>query len=105
MAKDNKNDFNLDINGEVAEGVYSNLVVISHNPTEFVLDFSQMFPGAPNPVVRSRVVMHPVHVKRLLYALQENISKYEEHIGAIEEPGGRKALPGDTVPYDFMGKA
>lgn len=96
-------NLNLDISADVAEGVYSNLAVISHTPTELVLDFAQMLPGTKNANVRSRVIMSPVHAKRLLLALNENIQKYESQFGPIQDP--KPAVQGGTVPYDIMGKA
>lgn len=92
------------MNPEVAIGVYSNLAIISHSPTEFTVDFAQMLPGTPNANVRSRVIMNPVHAKRLLSALADNIQKYEKNYGPINEPSAPKML-GDTVPYDLLGKA
>ena len=69
-------EMKIDISNEVAEGIYSNLAVISHSPSEFVLDFARTLPNA-TPRVKSRIVMTPAHVKRLLIALSENITKYE----------------------------
>lgn len=68
----------------MAGGVYSNLAVITHSSSEFVLDFAQMMPGAPKPKVASRIVMTPDHAKRLLAALSENVSKYESENGEIK---------------------
>lgn len=100
---DNKQQQNLKLNitAEVAQGTYSNLVVISHNPTEMVFDFAQMLPGVEGAAIRQRILMNPVHAKRMLAALNDNIRKYEQQFGAIAEP--RPA--GDTVPYDILGKA
>lgn len=100
----NPQDLKLDMAPDVAIGVYSNLAIISHSPTEFTLDFAQMLPGTPNANVRTRVIMNPVHAKRLLNALAENIQKYESNFGPITDPNGQK-LMGDTVPYDLLGKA
>lgn len=86
----------LDITPEVSEGHYSNLVVISHSATEMILDFAQILPGNGNPVVRSRTIMNPIHAKRLLHALKDNIAKYESQYGRIDE------IQGDTVPYDMI---
>ena len=96
-------DLKLDMSSDVANGTYSNLAIISHSPSEIILDFAQMLPGTPNATVRSRVIMNPIHAKRTLAALSDNIKKYEQQFGAIEEP--RMAMSGDTVPYDIMGKA
>ena len=97
------NNISLDITPEVATGIYSNLAVISHTPAEMVLDFAQMLPGSKNANVRSRVIMNPIHAKRLLMALNDNIQKYETQFGTIQEP--TPAPAGDTIPYDLIGKA
>lgn len=107
MANNNHNNpqqnLKLDLSAEVAQGTYSNLAIISHSPTEIILDFAQMLPGTPNATVRSRVLMNPVHAKRLLNALADNIQKYEQNFGPIEEP--KVPINADTVPYDILGKA
>lgn len=77
--------FQMGLRPEVASGIYSNLVLISHSPSEFVLDFAHMLPGL-NPEVASRVIVAPEHAKRLLLALQENIYKYENEFGKITLP-------------------
>ncbi|MDR2980113.1 MAG: DUF3467 domain-containing protein [Bacteroidales bacterium] len=75
----------INISDEVAQGVYSNLVVITHSNAEFILDFVAMMPGVPKANVRSRVVMTPQNAKRFLGALNENIKKFEEKNGVIKE--------------------
>lgn len=100
--KEQKN-LKLNITSEVASGTYSNLVIVSHGPTEIVLDFAQLLPGTDGAVVRERVLMNPVHAKHLLAALGDNIRKYEQQFGPIEEPRPMPAV--DTVPYDILGKA
>ncbi len=89
MADKNSNQLSLEISPDMAGGVYSNLAVITHSSSEFVLDFAQMMPGAPKPKVASRIVMTPDHAKRLLAALSENVSKYESENGEIKmhKPG------------------
>ncbi|MEE1323015.1 MAG: DUF3467 domain-containing protein, partial [Bacteroidales bacterium] len=67
----------IELTPDMASGVYSNLQLIQHSQTEFVLDFIQIMPGVPKPQVKSRVILSPVHAKKLLGALQENISRYE----------------------------
>ena len=74
----------LDLKPEVASGEYSNLVLISHSHSDFVLDFARALPGLPKPEVASRIIMAPEHAKRLLGALQENIYKYEKALGKID---------------------
>ena len=100
--KEQQQNLKLNINPEVAQGTYSNLVVISHTPAEVVLDFAQMLPGQEGATVRQRIIMNPVHAKRTHAALNENIRKYEQQFGTIEEP---RTNMGDTVPYDILGKA
>jgi len=73
----------LELNEEVAQGTYANLVVITHSSSEFVLDFAQVLPGMPKAPVKSRIIMAPEHAKRLLYALEENLRKYEDVFGKI----------------------
>ncbi len=68
----------------MAEGIYSNLAIISHSSSEFVLDFIRIMPGLPKAPVKSRIILTPEHAKRLLYALQENIAKYEQQNGKIK---------------------
>lgn len=89
--EDNKNNqqpqqLQLDLNPLIAAGVYSNLALISHAHSEFVLDFLSMLPGMPQPAVRNRVILAPEHAKRFLQALQENVLNYEREFGEIELP-------------------
>jgi hypothetical protein len=84
MEKQNENQMNIELSEEVSNGVYSNLAIITHSPTEFVADFVQMMPGVPKGKVRSRVIMTPQNAKRLLEALQDNIQKYEQTFGRID---------------------
>ncbi len=85
MENQNENQVNIELTEDVALGVYSNLAVITHSPTEIVADFIQMMPGMPKGKVRSRVIMSPQNAKRFLNALKENINKYEQHFGVIED--------------------
>ncbi len=75
----------IDINlpEEISQGVYSNLAIISHSNSEFILDFVSMLPGVQKGNVRSRVIMTPQNAKRLLAALSDNVSKFEEQNGVI----------------------
>ena len=75
----------IELNEDVAEGVYSNLVMIAHSPEEFILDFIRVMPGVPKARVKSRVVVTPAHAKRLLAALADNIRRYEAQHGDINE--------------------
>lgn len=88
-----ENQLNIELNEETAGGVYSNLAVITHSNTEFVLDFIQVMPGVPKAKVKSRVIMNPQHAKRLLNALQDNIQKFEKVNGPISETGAPNMPP------------
>ncbi len=85
-AMENKqaNQIKIELTPEVAEGTYSNLAIISHSSSEFVIDFVRIMPGAPKANVKSRVILTPEHAKRLLFALQENVAKYEAQCGKIK---------------------
>lgn len=82
QAKQNK--INIELPEEIAEGVYSNLAIISHSHSEFVLDFIRILPNVPKAKVKSRVILTPTHAKRLLQALSDNVNKYEKQFGIIE---------------------
>ena len=86
MNKEEKGGTKIDIelDQSVAEGKYSNLVVINHSSSEFILDFVSIMPGSPKAKVKSRVILTPEHAKRLNYALNENISRFEQASGEIE---------------------
>ena len=75
---------NIEMPEEVAEGIYSNLAIISHSHSEFVIDFIRMLPNAPKAKVKSRIVITPHHAKRFLKALADNVKKYESQHGSIE---------------------
>lgn len=79
------NQINIELSEEVAEGEYANLAMIAHSNTEFVIDFIRMMPGVPKAKVKSRIVITPEHAKRLLYALKDNIEKYEGTFGEIKK--------------------
>ena len=84
---DNKKQLNLDLKPEVAKGTYSNLAIISHSHSEFIIDFATMLPGLPKPDIGNRIIMTPEHAKRLLNALMDNVTKYESQFGLISLGG------------------
>ena len=90
MENNNQNqqvkNFDIEINPETASGIYSNLALINHSNTEFVVDFIQMMPGMTKAQVKSRIVLTPQHAKRLAQALVDNINKFENQFGEIKEP-------------------
>lgn len=101
MAKEKteqKNQINIELSEEVAEGVYSNLAMIAHSNSEFVIDFIRLMPGLPKAKVKSRIVITPEHARRLLIALKENIENYERNFGPI-----KTTEEGPHFPMNFGG--
>ena len=86
--REKQGQLNIQLDDEVAQGIYSNLAIISHSPAEFVVDFVRVMPGMPKVPVKSRIILTPEHAKRLLLALQENVMKYESVNGNIKIPDG-----------------
>lgn len=79
-------EMNIEIDEETAEGTYSNLVMVSHTPEEFVIDFIRMVPGVAKAKVKHRILVTPSHAKRILGALQENVDRFEAAHGEIDPP-------------------
>jgi hypothetical protein len=100
--KAKKNQINIELKEEVAQGTYSNLAIITHSTSEFVLDFVRVMPGIPKAEVKSRVILTPEHAKRLLHALKDNIEKYEKLHGPIKHT---EPASGPVMPMNFGGPA
>ncbi len=83
--KDPKNKINIELDEKVAEGTYSNLVIINHSVSEFVLDFVNIMPGNPKSKVKARIILTPQHAKRFLKALHGNVAKFESTHGEIKD--------------------
>jgi ribonuclease BN (tRNA processing enzyme) len=79
------NQLNIEISEEVADGTYSNLVIITHSHAEFIVDFVNVMPGMPKSKVKSRIILTPQHAKRFLKALDDNIHRFEEAHGDIKD--------------------
>lgn len=94
-----KNQINIELSEEVAEGMYSNLAMIAHSNSEFFVDFIRMVPGMPKAKVKARIIITPEHAKRLVSALQDNIRKFEEKNGSINE----NPESGFNLPLNFGG--
>lgn len=88
-----QNQINIELTEDVAEGVYSNLAMIAHSNSEFVIDFIRLMPGVPKAKVKSRIVITPEHAKRLLAALKDNIEKYEAAFGPIKRTDDLPKFP------------
>ena len=95
--QDSKKQINIELSDEMAEGLYSNLAIITHSHSEFVVDFIKMMPGVPKAKVKSRIILTPQHAKRLFKALQDNIQKFERLHGEIEVPES------EALPLNFGG--
>ncbi len=101
-----QNQLNIELTEEIAEGTYSNLAIITHSNSEFVVDFVRVMPGVPKAKVKSRVMLTPFHAKRLQKALTENIKKFEANFGPIDENGGAgnyQGGEGGFPPINFGG--
>jgi hypothetical protein len=99
MDTKNQAQISIELNEEVAQGTYSNLAVITHSASEFVVDFIRIMPGIPKAQVKSRIILTPEHAKRLVAALQDNIAKYELVHGEIKEVKGSEP----AMPFTFGG--
>lgn len=99
-----KQELKIELSPEVASGHYSNLAVISHSANEFYLDFITVAPNMPQAKVQSRIIMTPENVKNLLFALRDNINKYEETFGEITHKMPKNAPKGGNgeLPNPFM---
>jgi hypothetical protein len=89
---------NIELGEKEAEGIYSNLAIITHSPAEFIIDFTRILPGVPKAKVFSRVIMTPQHAKLLVSALKDNIQKYESKFGEIKVMGDVSEGIGSQFP-------
>lgn len=87
----------IEVSEQESTGTYSNLVMITHSSSEFILDFISVMPGVPKAKVVKRIVLTPDHAKRLLNALQGNIKRFEDEHGSIEEKQKQ------DIPYNYFG--
>ncbi len=85
MENQNQQQINIELDEQIAEGIYSNLAVINHSASEFVVDFICLMPGLPKAKVKSRIVLTPQHAKRLVNALAENVHRFEQAHGEIKD--------------------
>jgi hypothetical protein len=74
-------EIQVELTEETAQGTYANLAIIAHSSSEFILDFIRIVPGMTKAKVQSRVILTPDNAKRLLFALDENIRKFEDQHG------------------------
>jgi hypothetical protein len=83
--KPKEGQINIELDDKTAEGTYSNLAIINHSVSEFIVDFISVMPGQPKAKVKSRIILTPQHAKRLVKALAENVKKFEQHHGEIKD--------------------
>lgn len=93
----NPNELNIEITEEIAEGNYANLAVITHSSAEFVIDFINVMPGTPKSKVKSRIIFSPMHAKKFMKALIDNVQKFEQSNGIIKD------LEQIDIPMNFSG--
>jgi len=83
--KDNNGKINIELDANIAEGIYSNLAIINHSVSEFVIDFVKIMPGVPKNKVKSRIILTPQHAKRFSKALIDNVKRFEQAHGEIKD--------------------
>ena len=103
--EEKKQQFDIELNREVAQGTYSNLSIISHSSSEFIVDFIRIMPGMPKAEVKSRIILTPEHAKRLLLALHDNVRRFEMDYGKINLPEGGLIAPMFPVDLEPQGQA
>ncbi len=94
-----QNQLNIELSEEMADGIYSNLAIITHSNAEFIVDFINVMPGSPKAKVKSRIVLTPQHAKRLMKALVDNVKKFEQVNGIIKD------VEPVSLPMQFGGPA
>jgi len=92
-------NINIELPEDVAEGTYSNLAIISHSNSEFIIDFIRIMPGTPKAKVKSRILLTPQHAKRLMMALKDNLAKFESVHGPVKD------TEANVIPMNFGGPA
>jgi predicted transcriptional regulator len=85
MSKEKSRKINIEIDEKTSEGIYSNLAIINHSASEFVMDFISIMPGSSKNKVKSRIIITPQHAKKLRKALNDNIDRFEQNFGSIKD--------------------
>lgn len=93
MEQNNNNQLQVELTQEVGEGIYTNIALISHSPSEFVFDHIRLMPNLPKANVVARLIMTPQNAKRFLRAMQENITRYEQQFGTIKDTEQMPHIP------------
>ncbi|WP_294142998.1 DUF3467 domain-containing protein [uncultured Sanguibacteroides sp.] len=103
--EEKKNQLDIELSHEIAQGTYANLAIISHSSSEFIVDFIRIMPGVPKADVKSRIILTPEHAKRLMLALQDNVRKFEQSYGRINIPEGEPMGPMFPMDVEPKGQA
>lgn len=103
--EENKQQLDIELSHDIAQGTYANLAIISHSTSEFIVDFVRIMPGVPKAEVKSRIILTPEHAKRLMFALQDNIRKYEQINGKINLPEENREVPVFPLNLEPKGQA
>ena len=85
MSKEKNRKINIEIDEKTSDGIYSNLAIINHSASEFVIDFISIMPGSVKNKVKSRIIITPQHAKKLRKALNDNIDRFEQNFGSIKD--------------------
>jgi hypothetical protein len=97
IQKEQPNQLNIEISEEISEGIYANLVIITHSHAEFIVDFVNVMPGTPKSKVKSRIILTPTHAKRFMKAMIDNVKKFESSNGVIQD------IEAVELPFNFGG--
>ncbi len=97
IQKEQPNQLNIEISEEISEGIYANLVIITHSHAEFIVDFVNVMPGTPKSKVKSRIILTPTHAKRFMKAMIDNVKKFESSNGIIQD------IEAVELPLNFGG--
>ena len=100
--KEQAQQINIELKEDVAQGTYSNLAIITHSTSEFVIDFVRIMPGMPKAEVKSRIILTPEHAKRLLLALKDNLTRFEAAHGTIKI-NDEGMIPPTMIPMGGFG--
>lgn len=91
------NQINIELNEDMADGEYANLAIITHSHAEFVIDFVNVMPNVPKSRVKSRIIMTPYHAKRFMKAMVDNLQKFEQAYGVVQD------VEAVEIPFNFGG--
>ena len=100
--KKHQHQIKVELDDTVGQGEYVNFAVVTHSPAEFVMDFIRVLTGMKKSNVKSRIIMAPMHAKTLMFALRDNVTKFEKKFGEIKVPKQEVKMPGIKMPDDIL---